>query len=501
MAGSGSGAVTSLVPARMDRLPWSKFHTMVIVGLGTAWILDGIEVQIVAANGFANALHMSTTQITAAATFYLLGQVFGALFFGRLTDRLGRKKLFTLTLLVYLLGSGLAGLSFHAWFLYLCRFIAGAGTGGEYSAINSAIDELIPAKYRGRVDLGVNGTYWAGVMLGSVATIFLLDPSNVPAFWGWRIGFFLGPVLGIVLIFIRHHIPESPRWMLTHGHGERAEQIVSDIEERLRESGHELSEVDESQAITLEPEQRREGRRSAAQWWAETKESLSELVDVFLRQYRKRTILGITLMVTQSFLYNAIFFTYEIVLGKFYDVSKSAVGYYMIPFAFGNLMGPLLLGKFFDTIGRRRMIFATYGIASVVLATSAVLFAQDWLTATTHTVFWCVAFFFASAGASSAYLTVSEVFPLEVRGQAISYFFSIAQVTGAIAPLIFGALIGDGSSRGPLVVGYIGGSLIMLVGGIVALAIGVDAEGKGLEAITDPISRQRAERSKGAAAA
>ncbi|MDO4412257.1 MFS transporter [Cutibacterium sp.] len=467
---------------------------MVIVGLGTAWILDGIEVQIVAANGFAKPLGMSTAEVTAAATFYLLGQVLGALFFGKLTDRIGRKKLFTLTLLVYLLGSGIAGLSFSMWFLYLFRFIAGAGIGGEYSAINSAIDELIPARYRGRVDLAVNGTYWGGVMLGSVATIYLLDPTKVAEFWGWRIGFFIGPVLGIVLIFIRKHIPESPRWMLSHGYGNEAEAIVSGIEKDVEESGHQLEPVSDDQAITLEPEVRRQGHRSFAQWWAEFKEAGSQLFEVFIKRYWKRTVLGVTLMVTQSFLYNAIFFTYEIVLSKFYAVAKSDVGLYMIPFAAGNLLGPLLLGRFFDTIGRRKMIFATYGISALVLATSAVLFQRDALTPTTHTVFWCVAFFFASAGASSAYLTVSEIFPLEVRGQAISYFFSIAQIAGAIAPLIFGNLIGDGSTRGPLVVGYFMGAGIMLVGGLVALGMGVDAEGKGLEAITDPLSRERAKK-------
>ncbi len=249
-------AVRSLIPARMDRLPWARFHTLVIVGLGAAWILDGIEVQIVAANGFAADLGMSNEQITASATFYLFGQVLGSLVFGRLTDRIGRKKLFALTLAVYLAGSALAGLSFSMWFFYLCRFIAGAGIGGEYSAINSAIDELIPAKYRGRVDLAVNGTYWAGVALGAASTIFLLDPELVNEHWGWRIGFFIGPVLGLILILMRRAIPESPRWMLTHGRGEEAEQIIGGIEERVHDSGHELGEVDESRAITVKPEER-----------------------------------------------------------------------------------------------------------------------------------------------------------------------------------------------------------------------------------------------------
>lgn len=471
-------AVRSLIPARMDRLPWARFHTMVIVGLGAAWILDGLEAQIVAANGFAKDLDMTTPEITASATVYLVGQVLGALVFGRLTDRIGRKKLFAVTLIVYLVGSGLAGASFSMWFFYACRFIAGAGIGGEYSAINSAIDELIPAKYRGRVDLAVNGTYWGGVMLGAIATIFLLDGSLVDEHWGWRIGFFIGPVLGIALILLREHIPESPRWMLTHGHGDQAEEIIAGIEDDVRSTGHELAEVDDARAITVKPEE---------------KLPFSKVAHVFFRVYPTRTILGVTLMVTQSFLFNAIFFTYEIVLGQFYDVPKASVGMYMIPFAAGNLLGPLLLGHFFDTIGRRKMIFATYSIAAVVLTVSAFLFQADVLTATTHTIFWCVAFFFASAGASSAYLTVSEIFPLEVRGQAISYFFSIAQISGAIAPLIYGLLIGDASSRTPLMWGYLGGSVIMLAGGIVALVLGVNAEGKGLEDVADPLSKQNAE--------
>ncbi|SLM93771.1 MFS transporter [Brachybacterium nesterenkovii] len=478
MPSSALSPASRLIPAHMDRLPWSRVHTMVIVGLGTAWILDGIEVQIVAANGFAQDLGMSTTEITASATFYLLGQVLGALLFGRLTDRIGRKKLFVLTLAVYLIGSGLAGAAFSLWFFYLCRFIAGAGIGGEYSAINSAIDELIPAKYRGRVDLALNGTYWAGVALGAVTTIFLLNPALIDAHWSWRIGFFLGPVLGLVLIVIRRHIPESPRWMLTHGHAKEVEEIAASIEHDVASRGIELEDVDESQALTVK---------------AEEKLPLRTVARVFLKDYPQRTILGATLMITQSFLFNAIFFTYAIVLGDFYDVPKDSVGLYMIPFAIGNLLGSLLLGRFFDTIGRRKMIFATYGIAALVLTASAFCFQADLLTPTTHTIFWCVAFFFASAGASAAYLTVSEIFPLEVRGQAISYFFSIAQICGAIAPLIYGALIGDASSRGPLTIGYIGGAAVMLIGGIVALAIGVDAENKGLEDIADPLSTHHAE--------
>jgi MFS family permease len=467
--------VTSLIPARLDRLPWSRFHTMIIVGLGTAWILDGLEVQIVAANGFAETLDMSTEQITRAATVYLVGQVVGSLVFGALTDRIGRKKLFILTLAVYLVGSGIAGLSNSVWFLYIWRFVAGAGIGGEYSAINATIDELIPSKYRGRVDLIVNGTYWGGVMIGAIATIFLLDPAIFPIDWGWRIGFFIGPVLGLILIMIRRHIPESPRWMLTHGQGDRAESVVEGIEKDVQDKGHEIPAVDESNALTIKPEEKLPFR---------------QLAHVFLKLYPQRTVLGITLMVTQSFLYNAIFFTYAIVLETFYGVSHSSAGKYMIPFALGSLLGPILLGRLFDTIGRRKMIFATYGISAVILAVSAVLFSINVLGPVTHTIFWCVAFFFASAGASAAYLTVSEIFPIEVRGQAISYFFSIAQIAGALAPAIYGVLIGTGEARGPLVWGYLMGSAIMMAGGLVAWFLGIDAENKGLEDVADPLTKE-----------
>jgi MFS family permease len=455
-------------------MPWAKFHWLVIVGLGISWILDGLEVQLVSTNGFAQTLRMGSEQVGFAATCYLLGQVTGALVFGRLTDRLGRKKLFVLTLAIYLIGSGIAGLAWAPWWLYVWRFVAGMGIGGEYTAINSAIDELIPAKYRGRVDLAVNGTYWGGALLGAAASVFLLDPRLVPVDLGWRLAFFIGPVLGLIIIFVRRHIPESPRWMLTHGQADEAEKIVSGIEESIRAEGKELPPVEESKAITVEPS------RPA---------SFAQLRNVFFKQYPTRTFLGLTMMITQSFLYNAIFFTYALVLKNFYHLPPSAAAAYFFPFAIGNLLGPLVLGRFFDTIGRRKMIFGTYLLAGLVLLVSAFLFNAGLLNATTHTIFWCVSFFFASAGASSAYLTVSEIFPLEVRGQAISYFFAVSQAAGAVAPLIFGALIGEGTSREPLFWGYVGGAVIMMFGGFVALKFGVDAEGQGLEDVSEPLSR------------
>lgn len=463
----------------MDRLPWTKFHWTVVIGLGVSWILDGLEVQIVAQNGFQQALGMDSAQIGLTGTIYLIGQVAGALVFGRMADRLGRKRLFILTLAIYLVGSGIAGFSPNMEFLWVFRFIAGMGIGGEYTAINSAIDELIPSHYRGRVDIAINGTYWAGAALGATANIFLLPGGSEAADsfangWGWRIGFFVGPVLGLIIIYLRRHIPESPRWLVTHGHQAEAEATVDKIEADIRASGRELSEVSDDQAMLIAP------MKSVP---------FGKVVRVFVFQYPKRTFLGLSMMITQSFLYNAIFFSYALVLENFYAVPKGTTGFYIFPFAIGNLLGPLLLGPLFDTVGRRKMIFATYGLAGVVLAVSAALFQANVLNATTHVILWCIAFFFASAGASSAYLTVSEIFPLELRGQAISYFFAVAQIVGALGPVIFGALVGDGTSRGPITGGFYLGSAIMFAGGIIALIFGVNAERQSLESIADPLSK------------
>jgi len=464
--------VRSTVPARMDRLPWTRFHWSVVTGLGVSWILDGLEIQLVAANGYAKSLGMNAAEVGLTGTIYLVGQVVGALYFGRLTDRLGRKKLFIITLAIYLIGSGIAGLAPAMWFLWIFRFVAGMGIGGEYTAINSAIDELIPSKYRGRVDIAVNGTYWAGALLGATANLYLLQESRID--WGWRVGFFIGPVLGLIIIYLRRHIPESPRWLLTHGHADEANATVDDIEARVQAQGATLTPVPESKSMLVK---------------ASESIPFKQVMHVFFTKYPRRTFLGITMMVTQSFLYNAIFFTYALVLENFYGISKAGTSLYFFPFAIGNLLGPLLLGHLFDTWGRRKMIFGTYTIAGAVLLVSAFLFQAGTLTATTHTVFWCVSFFFASAGASSAYLTVSEIFPLEVRGQAISYFFAVAQAAGATAPAIYGALIGDGKDRTPLFWGYIIGAAIMIFGGLVAWFFGVNAEGQSLEDIADPLTK------------
>ncbi|GIE86402.1 MFS transporter [Actinoplanes regularis] len=477
---TGPGTIRSLIPARIDRLTWSPFHTKMILALGTAWVLDGLEITIASAIGPVlterETLAMTSAEVGAIATVYLLGEVFGALFFGRLSDRLGRRNLFVITLGVYLAGNALTALTWGNGvaaiiFLYLTRFIAGAGIGGEYAAINSAIDEMMPARYRGRVDIGVNGTYWAGAILGTLGTFVLLNHMELNL--AWRLGFLIGPIIGACIWSLRRHLPESPRWLIMHGREAEAEESIQRIERAVESSGQTLAAVDESRAIEIRP--------------APAHGYLS-LIKVLFRQLPQRSILGATLMITQSFLYNAIFFTYTLVLTNFYGVDKKNAPLYLIAFAAGNLIGPLTIGHLFDILGRRKMIAGTYLTSAVLLAISAVLFNAGILNAITQTVAWCVIFFFASAGASSAYLTVSEIFPLEIRAQAIAVFFAIAQCFGAIGPVFYGWLIGEGHDPGRLFIGYLIGAAVMAIGGIVEIFLGVDAEGKALEDVATPLS-------------
>jgi len=481
------GVIRSLIPARIDRLPWSKFHTRMVLALGVAWILDGLEITI-AANLTAdltqkNTLNLSAAQSADIATWYLIGEVIGALLFGRLSDKLGRKNLFMITLGVYLIGSGLTAVTMagSGWiiFLYATRVLAGSGIGGEYAAINSAIDEMIPARYRGRVDIAVNGTYWAGAIIGTVATLFFLN--KLSANLGWRLAFIIGPVLGLVIIYVRRNLPESPRWQLMHGRAQEAEEGIAAIEREVEASRGPLPPVDEDQAIEVRPSE---------------KIGYVHLVRVLFAQYPGRSTLVAVLMITQSFLYNAIFFTYGLVLKFFFHVPANHVGYYFFAFAVGNLAGPLTIGRLFDSIGRRRMISGTYIVAGVLLVISAILFKQGDLTATTQTIAWAVIFFFASAGASAGYLTASEVFPLEVRAQAIAVFFAIAQCFGFIGTHLYGHLIGTGNDPNKLFWGYMLGAGAMILGGLVAAVLAVNAEGKSLEEIAAPLSMVSSARSR-----
>jgi MFS family permease len=475
---SGS-SLRTLIPARIDRLPWSRFHTRLVIALGVAWVLDGLEITIAANVGpdltLHNTLNMSAGSVSDIAWWYLIGEVIGALFFGRLSDRLGRKNLFVVTLGVYLIGSGLtaatpAGGSWFV-FLYATRVIAGMGIGGEYAAINSAIDEMIPAKYRGRIDLAINGTYWAGALLGTVVTLVALN--HITPSWGWRIAYIVGPVLALVIIFVRRNLPESPRWLVMHGRPDEAEAAVREMEHDVERTKGPLPEVDPGKALDVRPTHRL---------------GYLTLVKVLFQQYPKRAVLVASLMITQSFLYNAIFFTYGLVLEFFFHVKATDTAYYFFAFAAGNLLGPLTIGHLFDTIGRKKMISGTYILSGALLAITAVFFQQGLLNATTQTIAWAVVFFFASAGASAGYLTASEVFPLEVRAQSIAVFFAIAQLFGAFGSHWYGHLIGDGTDRNTLFVGYLVGAGAMILGGVVAIFFGVAAEGKSLEDVARPLS-------------
>lgn len=451
-----------------------------VLGLGVAWILDGLEITIASAvTGIltqSNTLHLTSTEVGLIATIYLFGEVIGALYFGRLSDKMGRRSLFMLTLGVYLIGSGLSAFTFGQgafWviFFYTTRFVAGLGIGGEYAAINSAIDEMMPAHYRGRVDIGVNGTYWAGSILGTFASLLFLN--LIPVQLGWHLAFFLGPVLAVVILFVRRHLPESPRWLITHGHEKKAEEVIAGIEDQAQRAGQTLEPVDDSAAIQILPEKLY---------------GYLSLLHVVFKQYPTRAILGAALMITQSFLYNAIFFTYAIVLTKFYHVPATTVPIYGLAFAVGNLAGPLVLGHLFDTLGRKKMIAGTYLLSGILLAISAFLFDIGALNAVTQTICWVIIFFFASAGASSGYLTVSEIFPIEIRAEAIAVFFAIAQIAGATGPLLYGALIGNASSNTGLFIGYLIGAGIMILGGLTEVFFGIKCEGQSLESISQPLS-------------
>jgi MFS family permease len=471
--------IKSDIPARLDRLPWSKFHTRMVLALGVAWILDGLEITI-AANLSADftqksTLALSSSQSADIATWYLIGEVIGALVFGRLSDSLGRKNLFMVTLGVYLVGSGLtaATQAGGGWvvFLYATRVLAGAGIGGEYAAINSAIDEMIPARHRGRIDLAVNGTYWGGALIGTAATLWFLNKLSPDL--GWRLAFLIGPVLGLVIIYVRRNLPESPRWLIMHGRQQEAEARIASIEQQVEATAGPLDPVPEDKAIEIRPTEHL---------------GYTALLRTLFRQYPGRSTLAAALMITQSFLYNAIFFTYGLVLKFFFHVPTDKVPYYFFAFAAGNLLGPLTIGRLFDTLGRRRMIAGTYLISGVLLVISAILFKQGDLDAVTQTIAWCVIFFFASAGTSAGYLTASEVFPLEVRAQAIAVFFAIAQCFGFLGTHLFGSLIGKGQDPTKLFVGYLIGAGAMILGGLVAAVLAVDAEGKSLEDVAAPLS-------------
>jgi len=463
------------IPARLDRLPWSGFHWLMASVLGITWILDGLEVTIVGSLGAAlssrASLHLSPSEIGLAGSAYVAGAVLGALFFGHLTDRIGRKPLFTVTVGVYLVATMLTGLSWNFFSFALFRFLTGAGIGGEYSAINSAIQEFTPAARRGQVDLVVNGSFWVGAALGALASVVVLDPRLFTRDVGWRVAFLIGGALASVIIWLRRFVPESPRWLLTHGRPEEAERIVEAIE----------AEVTRKSAALPAVSQKREYSHNF-------KLTLECVARTLLRAYPRRVALGLVLMATQAFFYNAIFFTYALVLTRFYSVSAADVGWFILPFAAGNFLGPLLLGRLFDSIGRKRMIAATYAISGIAIVAIGGLFRAGLLDAVSQTAGWSAIFFFASAGASAAYLTVGESFPLEMRALSIALFYAVGTALGGIAgPAIFGALVESGT-RTEVFSGYVLGGALMVFAAIVEIVLGISSERRPLEEVAAPLS-------------
>lgn len=467
-------AITTDIPGRLDRLPWGRFHWLFVTALGVTWVLDGLEVTVVGAVGNAllepATLGLRQTQMAASHTAYLVGAVVGALFFGHLTDRLGRKKLFTVTLLVYVAGAALSATAWDVWSFIFARLVTGLAIGGEYAAINSAVDELIPARVRGRVDLAVNGTFWLGAILGAGLSVVVLDPTLVPVWLGWRLAFGLGAVAAVGMIVARQFVPESPRWLVTHGRVEEAEAIVADIERRTAR-GAALPPAGPPIAIV-----------------PGTRIGFREVGRTLLVKYRTRAVLGLILIASQAFFYNGMSFTYPLVLREHFGVAVERTGLFVLVIAAANLFGPLALGHFFDTVGRRRMIAATYTLSGLLVIAGSVLFARGDLTAATQTALWAGTFFFASAAASAGYLTVSEIFPVEMRAMAIALFYAIGTgVGGALAPLLFGYLL-ETHSPWMLVCGYCLGAGLMIAAAAAEWFLGIDAEGRGLEDIAAPLS-------------
>jgi MFS family permease len=473
-SGVETGQITTDIPARMDRLPWARWHWMIVIGLGTVWILDGLEVTIVGSMSTAlqsksQGLGLSGFEIGSAGSIYVAGACTGALFFGQLTDRFGRKKLFMITLGVYTVATVLTAFSPNPLWYFSARFLTGLGIGGEYAAINSAIDELIPAKYRGRIDISINGSFWVGATAGALLTIPLLDPTVINQSYGWRLAFGLGTILALGVLLVRRNVPESPRWLFIHGREDEAEKIVRDIEERVTtESGDELPGVSDS--ITIRQ------RKTI---------SLPLIAKTVFTMYPRRTVLCLSLFVGQAFLYNAFFFTYGTSLSTFLGVTQT--GYYIAVFAVSNFLGALLLGSLFDTVGRVRMITGTYVLSGALLLVTGVFLTS--FSAVTLTLMGCIIFFFASAGASAAYLTASEVFPMETRALCIAFFYAVGTAAGGISgPLFFGHLIDTAKAINDIAPGYYVGGVLMVAGGIVEAFLGVKAEGQSLESIAKPLT-------------
>jgi MFS family permease len=468
--------IETTVASRLDRLPWGRFHILVVAALGITWILDGLEVTLVGALAGAlkqsPALRFSNSDVGFASSAYLAGAVLGAVFFGWLTDRLGRKRLFFITLAIYMIAAGATALSWNLWSFVVFRFLTGAGIGGEYTAINSTIQELIPAQYRGWTDLVINGSFWLGAAIGAVGSIIFLDAAFLPPDVGWRAAFAIGAALSSVIFFLRFWIPESPRWLITHGRPDEAEMIVDEIEIAFQRDGH---------VLEVKPP-------TPARLKTRKHTSLTEVASTIFKTHRQRALVGLSLMVAQAYFYNAIFFTYALVLSTFYGIPSAQLGWYILPFAAGNFLGPLLIGRLFDTWGRRPMLVLTYSVSGLLLAGTGYLFAANLVSATGLTIAWAITFFFASAAASAAYLTVSETFPLEVRALAIALFYAVGTgIGGVVGPWLLGHLI-DSGSRFSVFAGYLIGTALMIAAAIVAAFWATAAERKSLEEVAPPLA-------------
>src|SRR4051812_109468 len=481
-AASAARTIRTRIPARLDRLPWSRFHWRIVAGLGTVWILDGLEVTIVGAiaprlTEPGSGVDMTSADVGTAAAFYVAGACLGALFFGQLTDRYGRKKLFMATLGVYLAATVATAFAFAPWYFFLCRFFTGVGIGGEYSAINSAIDELIPARNRGQVDLAINGSFWAGSALGGLAALLLLDTALFDVGLGWRLAFGAGALLGLGIMLVRRHVPESPRWLFIHGREQEAERIVEQIEREVQaETGRRLPEPGEEIVVR---------QRDVIPY--------RELARVAFKRYPRRAVLGLSLFIGQAFLYNAVTFDLGTILSNFFGVASGAVPYFMVIFAISNFLGPVTLGRLFDTLGRIPMISGTYLVSAALTAVLGVLLMSGDLTRWSFMALVLATFFFASAGASAAYLTVSEIFPMEMRALAIALFYAIGTAVGGISgPLLFGQFVHSGHLT-QVATGFLIGAGPMALGGMAELLFGVRAEGRSLEAIAEPLSAEGAE--------
>lgn len=456
------------IPPRLDRLPWSGWHVRVVAALGITWMLDGLEGGVGGALSGAlkqrDTLGFSDAQLELSSTFYLAGTVVGALVFGYLADRYGRRKLFLWTLAVYVCATTATACSWNLLTFTICRTLTGAGIGGEYSAITSAVDELIPARMRGTVDMVINSTFWIGVMLGTLVAVGFLSPHVFGLRLGWRMAFFAGLPIAVAVLFLRRGLPESPRWLLTHGDPDGAEHVMRGIEATVRAEMGALPRV--STRVSVARGSHHLVRNTA---------------QLFTGRHRSRAWLCLGLMVAQSFFYNSVFFASTLVLIRFYGVSAQHAGYLFLPIALANFLGPALLSRLVDSVGRRIVISASLILTGVVFFLSSFLFYTGRLGTVSQVVWWAVAFFFAASSAGSAYLTTSELFPQQVRATAISFFYAAGTLFGGVmGPAVFGMLLNSGA-RAPIFHGYVASSVAMMLAGVAQAVWGVAAEGKTLE--------------------